>query len=101
MGFQPDGVIGLVQHIHLTALGFSTERLKHPFHRTFKAPGDRIPTTQRVSVPQLEIIGVDLEFRSGDNPMGGRIGRIHGIDRRWRWRVIKLHVHGHYAVAVL
>ena len=101
MGLQPDGVIDLVEHIDTAALVPVAKRLQHPLRCLVAAPGDAVPMTVRVLVPQVEFVCVDLELSGSDDPVGRRVGGVHGIDLGGVGGVFELHVHGHEAVAVM
>lgn len=97
---QPNGVAQHVKHIHFAVLAYVAVGFEEPVMGVFKFPGDGVPMAVRVVVPEIEVVGVDLELRCCHDPVGGVIGLIHRIDGRGVRCVFKAHIHRDDAVAV-
>ena len=96
---QPDSVIHLVKDINLAALGLGTERLDDPVGSAYALPCDGVPATERVGIPEVEVVGVNLELGGGDDPVGSSVAEVHGIDGRGMGCVFHFDAHGDDAVA--
>ena len=100
MGGKPNSVVDFVEDVDLTAHSLLPERLDNPVRCPLAYPGDGVPTAVGIGVPQVEVVGVDLELGGGDDPVGSGVVGVHGVDGRGVWGVFKLHSHGDEAVAV-
>ena len=96
---EPHGVFNAVEDIDLAALTLVTERLDEPIGSALELPGDGVPAAVGVDVPEVEVVGVDLELGSGDDPVWSGVVGVHGVDGGGMWRVLELYVHGDEAVA--
>ena len=102
-GTKPYGIFRIIKHIHPAFLALwtcGTVGLKHPAHlRVFKRPKDGIPDAGTVVVPELEIVGVDLEFGGVHDPMGKDVFGVDGVDFGGVGRVVDAQVEMEDAVA--
>ena len=97
---KPNGIFNVVEDVQLAALCLVAEGLKHPFGCAVAIPGDGVPVAVGVGVPEVEVIGIDLELGGGDDPVRGGVVKVHGVDGRGVRRVFHGDVHGDEAVAV-
>ena len=97
---EPNGVFNAVEDVDLAALALGAEGFDDPVRSANAGPGDSVPVTVGVGIPEVEVVSVDLELGSGDDPVRGGVVGVHGIDGRGMWRVLELNSHGDEAVAV-